>query len=257
MTKIDDFAAELLAQPLDQFTSHRNTRAKELKMSGHADIASQLSTLKKPSVPLWAANQVARSNSAVLGGLRQSAQALARTQAAAGAGRANAARELRNASEDFQHKLDEVGDAIAAALRQGRHATGEETLRRAREIFRIAALKGGETWERLEKGALASEPQPADDVLEMFSAGSAVAGGKSAERLAEQRAAAAAEKAAQADADRAKQAAAMAQRLRQEATSVAENARRAADRATAAEEEAARAKADAEKSRRAISGRRG
>jgi hypothetical protein len=257
VTKIDDLTAELLAQPLDQFTSHRNTRAKELKTSGQADLASQLSTLKKPSVPLWAANQVARSNGAVLRDLRQSAQALARTQAAAGAGRANAARELRGASEGFQQKLDEVSNAIAAALRQGQHPAGEETLRRAREIFRIAALKGAEVWDRLQKGALATEPQPADDVLEMFSAGSAAAGGKSAERLEEQRAVAAAEKAAQADAERAKQATATALRLRQEATSAAEAARRAADRATAAEEEAARAGAEAEKSRRAISRQRG
>ena len=257
MTKLDDLTAELLAQPLDQFTSHRNTRAKELKTSGQADLASQLSTLKKPSVPLWAANQVAGSNSAVLRDLRQAAQALARTQAAAGSGRANAARELRGASEGFQQKLDEVSNAIAAALRQGQHAAGEETLRRAREIFRIAALKGGEVWDRLQKGALATEPQPADDVLEMFSAGSAAAGGKSAQRLEEQRAAAAAEKAAQADAERAKQASATALRLRQEATSAAEAARRAADRASAAEEEAARAGAEAEKSQRAISRRRG
>lgn len=257
MTKIDDLTAELLAQPLDQFTSLRNTRAKELKTSGQADLAAALSILKKPSVPLWAANQVARSNGAVLRDLRQSAQALARTQAAAGAGRANAARELRGASEGFQQKLDEVSTAIATALRQGQHPAGEETLRRAREIFRIAALKGGDVWDRLQKGALATEPPPADDVIEMFSAGGAAAAGKAAERLEEQRAAAAAEKAAQVEAERAKQATATALRLRQEATSAAEAARRAAERAAAAEEEAARAGAEAEKSRRAISRRRG
>ncbi|HEV3097774.1 MAG TPA: hypothetical protein VG104_11540 [Candidatus Dormibacteraeota bacterium] len=257
MTKIDDLTAELLAQPLDQFTSHRNTRAKQLKTSGQADLAAALSTLKKPSVPLWAANQVARSNGAVLRDLRQSAQALARTQAAAGAGRTNAARELRGASEGFQQKLDEASNAIAAALRQGQHPAGEEALRRGREIFRIAALKGGEIWDRLQKGALATEPQPADDVLEMFSAGTAATGGKSAERLAEQRAVAAAEKAARADAERAKQATATALRLRQEATSAAEAAKRAADRATAAEEEAARAGAEADKSRGAVSRQRG
>lgn len=253
--KIDDLTAALLAQPLDQFTSYRNAKAKELKASGNADLAGQLTGMKKPSVSLWAANQVARSNAAAVRDLRQSAQALAKAQASAGAGRANAAAELRRASEDFQQKLDTVNDAAAAALRQGRHAAGEETLRRAREIFRMAALKGGETWDRLQKGALATEPQPADDVLAMFGTGSAPVATKTAERLEEQRVKAAAEKTARVDAERAEEAAATALRLRQEATAAATAAQRAAERATAAEEEAARAKAQAEKSQRAIARR--
>ena len=252
---LQDLTAELLAQPLEQFTSYRNAKAKELKASGHADLASQLSALKKPSVSLWAANRVARSEAAVLRDLRQSAQALAKAQAAAGAGRANAAQELRRASEDFQKKLDAVAEAAAAALRQAQHPAGEESLRRVREIFRLAALQDGATWDRIQAGALASEPQPADDVLEMFGSGTAPAGSKSAERMEQQRARAAAERAARADADRAETAAATALRLRQEATEAAMAAKRAADRATAAEKEAARAKTEAEKSRRAIAGR--
>jgi hypothetical protein len=252
---LEDVTAELLTQPLEQFTSYRNARAKQLKASGQADLASQLSTLKRPSVSLWAANQVARSDAAVLRNLRQSAQALAKAQAAAGAGRANAAQELRRASEDFQQKLDAVSNAAAAALRQGQHPAGDETLRRVREIFRTAALKGGEPWDQLQEGGLASEPQPGEDVLEMFGSGSAPADTKSAERLEKQRATAAAEKAARADAERATETAATALRLRQEATAAASAAQRAADRATAAEEEATRAKAQAKKSQRAITGR--
>lgn len=255
MTESEDLTAELLAQPLEKFTAYRNAKARQLKASGQADLASQLSALKKPSVSLWASNQGARSNPAVLRDLRQSALALAKTQAAAGTRRANAAQELRSASEDFQQKLDAASNAAAAALRQGEHPAGEETVRRAREIFRIATLRGGETWEQLQKGALAGEPQPADDVAEMF-ASSATAKGKSAERQEQQRVAAAAEKAARADEERAKEAAATALRLRQEATAAASAAQRAADRAIAAEEEAARAKAQAAKSRRAIANRR-
>src|SRR5207237_791464 len=172
--------AELLAQPLAQFTSRRNARATELKASGHGDLASQLSELKKPSVSLWAANRVARSGADLLRELRQSAQALAKAQAAAGAGRANAAQELRRTAEDFQKRLDAAASAAAGALREGEHAAGDETLRRVREIFRLAALKNGETWDRLQKGALPSEPQPGDDVLDMFASGSAPPGAKSA-----------------------------------------------------------------------------
>lgn len=248
----DGLTAELLAQPLDQFTSYRNAKAKELKASGHADLATQLSAVKKPSVSLWAANQAARSSPSALRELRQSAQALAKAQTSAGTGRPNAAQELRRASEDFQKKLDVVSNAAADALREGKHPANEETLRRAREVFRLAGLKGGETWDQLQKGALIAEPQPVDDVLEMFGSSSASVATKSAERLEQQRAIAAAEKAARADAEHARTAAATALRLRQEATTAAEAARRAADRASAAEEEAARAKAQAEKSQRAM-----
>ena len=71
---LDALTAELLSQPLDQFTSRRNTRVKEVKASGEGDLANQLSALKKPSLPLWAANQV--RNQGVLGELRSGAQAL-------------------------------------------------------------------------------------------------------------------------------------------------------------------------------------
>ena len=254
---LEDLTAELLAQRIDRFTSYRNAKAKELKASGQADLATQLSALKKPSVSLWAANQVGRSNASALRDLRQSAQGLAKAQAGSGAGKANAAQELRRASEEFQQKLDAVTNAAAAALRRDQHPAGEETLRRAREIFRMVALKGGETWDQLQKGALASDPPPGDDVMEMFASSSAAPGSKAADRLAQQRAVAAAEKAALADAERATEASATAQRLRQEATAAATAAQRAAERATAAEEEAVRARAQAEKSKRALTRQQG
>ena len=245
--------AELLAQPLDQFTSARNARARELKVSGQADLARQLSALKKPSLPLWAVNQV--RDRAMLGELRSQAQALVKAQAAAAAGRLNAARDLRAASETFQRSLEAAGNAAGASLRQARHATGEETTRRIREIFRLAALEGGEPWDRLQKGALASEPRPGDDMLEMFAAGAASVGGRRGEQAEARRAAELAQRAARADDELADRATATARRLRQEATEAAAAADRAATRAAAAEDEAARAQAQAQKSQRAARGR--
>jgi hypothetical protein len=133
--------AELLAQPLDQFTARRNARVKALKASGQADLARELASLKKPAVPLWAANQV--RDVSLLGGLRRAAQSVAKAQAAAATGRANAAHDLRAASEEFQRQIESVAATAANALRQGKHAVGEETLRRIREIVRLAALQGG------------------------------------------------------------------------------------------------------------------
>ena len=245
----DTLTAELLAQPLDQFTSARNARARELKVSGQADLARQLSALKKPSLPLWAVNQV--RDRALLGELRSKAQALVKAQSAAAAGRSNAARDLRAASEAFQRKLEEAGNAAAASLRRARHASGEETVRRIREILRLAALEGGDTWDRLQTGALASEPRPRDDMLEMFAAGAASMRGRRGEQAEARRAAELAQRAARSDDELADRATATARRLRQEATEAAAAADRAATRAAAAEDEAARAQGQAQKSQRA------
>src|SRR3979411_2846506 len=116
--------AELMAQPLDQFTARRNARAKELKASGQGDLARELGELKKPALPLWAANQV--RDRALLSGLRQAAQSVARAPgggraggprsvpgpgAPAASGRANAAQDLRAASEEFQRNIESVATA--------------------------------------------------------------------------------------------------------------------------------------------------
>lgn len=251
---LNALTVELLGQPLDQFTSRRNAKVKELKALGQADLARELSEVKKPAVALWAANQV--RDRATLSGLRRAAQTVTRAQAAAAAGRANAAQELRAASEDFQRNLEAAATTAAAALRQGKHAAGEETLRRTREIFRLAALQGGKAWDQLQAGGLTIEPRPGDDMLEMFAAGSIPGTGKRAEQAEARRAAELAEKAARADAERAAQATAAAERHRQEAKEAALAAKRAAERAAAAEKEATLARAQAKKSQRGA-GRRG
>jgi colicin import membrane protein len=240
--------AEVMAQPLDQFTAHRNARVKELKASGQADLSRQLGALKKPAVHLWAANQV--RDRALLSGLRRAAQAVAKAQAAAATRGPNAAQDLRAASEEFQRTIESVATASMGPLRQGQHAAAEETMRRIREIFRLAALQGGDTWDRLQEGALTTEPSPADDLIEMFAAGAIPGTGRRAEQAEARRAAELAEKAARADAGRAQQAIAAAERRRQEAKEAAVAARLAAERAAAADKEAARARAQAKKSQR-------
>lgn len=248
---IEDLAAELFARPPNEFTSRRNEKARELKASGQGDLAHQLSALKKPPLSVWAVNQLAARDRAALGELRQAAQAVVKVQAAATAGRPSAARDLRTASEAFQRKIESVGDAAAAALRESGHPVGQEALRRIQEILRLAALQGDDAWHSLERGALTSEPRVDDDTLEMFGAGGGLAAGKQAEEAKARQAAEQAQRTARADAEQAKRAAATAERLRQEAVDMAAAAERAAQRAKVAEEEAGRAQAQAEKSQRA------
>ena len=256
---IESLTTELLAEPPDQFTARRNARVKELKAAGQNELAGELSAVKKPALALWAANQVARDDAPILGTLHESSQAVAKAQRATGAGRSNAARDLRAASEDFQHKLEAATNVAAGALRRHEHTATEETLRRIREILRLAVSQGGETWDRLTKGALTSEPEPVDDLASMFQAGApapAAKPTKAGERAEERRAMEAAERAAQADLERAQQLETTAKRLRREAKEAMAAAERAEQRAKAAEDDAASAKAQAQKSQRAIARRR-
>src|SRR5947209_5027250 len=53
-----------------------------------------------------------------------------------------------------------------AALREEGHAADEATARRLREILRVAAVSGGEVWNRLRKGALLTEPRAGEELLD-------------------------------------------------------------------------------------------
>jgi hypothetical protein len=245
---LDSVAAELFALPLDQFTPRRNAKAKELKAAGQAELSHQVSALKKPTTPLWATNHIEPD---LLAGLRGAAQAVVKAQSAAAAGRPNAARDLRTASEDLQRRLDAAGADAARVLTAGGHAAGEDALRRVREILRLLAIQGGDDWSRLQKGALANEPRPGGDMLQMFGAGGDPAGARQVQAEARQAAEQAA-RAARSDQALAERAMATARRLRLEATAAAAAAQHSAERAAAAEVEAKRAGEQAEKSQREL-----
>jgi len=254
---IDEIAAEILSFPLDQFTSLRNAKAKALKASGQADLARAVAALKKPSLPLWAVNQLARRDRAALEWLRDAGQGVVKAQQAAVAGRSNAADALRQASARLQRQLESTARIAATALQDNRHAAGPEAQRRIYEILRQAAVQGAEAWTRLERGALVAEPPAADDVLGTF--GSTLPAAGAAARNREAQAAARMEiaharRVARADAASAERAANTARRLRQEATEMAAAAQRAAERAKAAETEAARAQRKAHESERGLDG---
>lgn len=55
-----DEADELYALPLDDFTGARNALEKSLRKDGRRDEAGLVKALRKPTVPAWALNQVAR-----------------------------------------------------------------------------------------------------------------------------------------------------------------------------------------------------
>jgi hypothetical protein len=275
---LDDVVAELLSGPLDGFTNRRNSKSKELKAAGQRELAAEVATLKKPPVAVWAVNQLARSNKPVLERLRRAGEAVVQAQSGAVAGRKNAALELRSASDALQRELEVAVRAAGDVLRADEHAADEATLRRIQEMLRLAAVSGGETRDRLQRGALISEPRAGEDMLTAaFALGPGGASGTEATRASangEKAARAAAREAvetekriemehllrtAKADEEAALQAEQTAHRLREEADRIAADAKRANEKARQAEKELERATTRAKASRdeaRKISRRR-
>jgi hypothetical protein len=268
---LDDVVAELLAGPLNTFTGRRNSKAKELKQGGQRELAAEVARLKKPPVAVWAVNQLARRSNAMLERLRRAGEGVVQAQSGAVAGRKNAAQELRLASDELQRELETAVRAAGDLLQADGHAADEATLRRVQEMLRLAAVSGGEIWDRLLRGALVSEPRAGEDMLTAAFAGSGGGGGKATPAMASDarvaRAAAResadtekrielehAVRTAKADEQAAQQAEQTAKRLREEANRMAADAKRANEKARQAEKEldraAARAKASREASRR-------
>jgi hypothetical protein len=263
---LDDVVAQLLARPLDEFTNARNARAKELKAAGEREQATEVAGLKKPPVAVWAVNQFARRNKPLLERLRRAGEAVVQAQSGAVSGRKNAAAELRTASEALQRELEAAVREAGDVLRSGGHAADEATLRRVQEMLRLAAVSGGETWDRLQRGALIDEPRAGEDMLTAAFAPGRDGGTEPARarasdakevRLAAKEAAETEKRietehvlrTAKADEEAAQQAAQTAHRLREEADRLAADSKRASERARQAEKEQERAAARAKVSR--------
>jgi hypothetical protein len=140
---------ELYSAPLDEFVARRTALAKQLKAEGRTDEAAEVSGTRKPTVPVWATNQLARRNRPAVEKLLSASDAL-RTAigkgdrdafAAAQKGQTEALRKLRDAARRL------LGDPT------------EPTLERITSTFRAASVDE-ELREQLGTGRLTEEPEP-------------------------------------------------------------------------------------------------
>jgi hypothetical protein len=66
----------LYGVPLDEFVRERNGLAARLRKAGKADAAAEIAALRKPSAPLWAINQLARTEAPAIARLLEATDAL-------------------------------------------------------------------------------------------------------------------------------------------------------------------------------------
>jgi hypothetical protein len=225
----------LFALPLDEFTAARNDAVKRLKKAGEDEAAEQVAALSKPSVPVWAINQLARQDKNAMRALLDSAAKLRKAQERAlSGGGADALRDAqsteRDAIRDLTHKaagiLDEAGrPASRTVLERIRSTLGAAALAEPTRT----ALKAGRLTDEVElsgfdvlagiEPAPKGRAQPKDELAERRR--------KKAERERERR------------------------RLEKEARELDERAKLAEQQADEAEEAAEDARAEADQRRRA------
>ena len=118
---------ELYSAPLDEFIPRRTALAKQLKAEGRADDAAEVGGARKPPVPLWAVNQLARRNKPAVEKLVDASDSLRKALgkgdhdafAAAQKGQTDALRNLRDAVVST-FRTASVDDDLRAALLAGR-----------------------------------------------------------------------------------------------------------------------------------------
>lgn len=155
---VPDLDAEvdrLYRLPLDDFTSSRNDLAQRLKRAGQKEAAADVQALRKPTLPVWAINQIAHEHGKDVTALIEASDELRTAQERAlGGGDSDQLRSAASAERDALRKLTDHaqellgGDAPAA------------TVERVASTLRAAAL-APETRELLTSGRLSEELQSA------------------------------------------------------------------------------------------------
>jgi hypothetical protein len=210
---------ELYAHPRDEFVSARNALARTLREKGDSDASRRVKALRKPSLPAWAVNQVARERSDEVAALLDATER-ARSAALEGDGAA-----LRSATQARNSLIAALTRAAGEALAAGAVANARSHLDQVRDTLLASASE--DRADLLRRGRLTETLAGAG--FESAFGDAVPAGGGTPEEGA----------APTAVADL------RLERLREQAAEADRRARRLEDRAAAAEEEAARARAAA------------
>jgi hypothetical protein len=145
---------ELFARPLDEFTTARNELARRLRKAGQDEAAALVQGLKKPSVPVWAVNQLARRHPETVRELVAAGERLrkAQEQAFRGGG-TDAVREATAAERSAARTLTRLAHELLEA--EDRPVTRAVTDRLG-SLLRTAAVDP-EAARLLEEGRVTEE----------------------------------------------------------------------------------------------------
>jgi hypothetical protein len=155
---VADNADELYGLPLGEFTTARNDLEKRLRKDGKRDEAAEVKSLRKPTAPAWALNQVARERPKVIaelvkiGGQVRDAQ----EKLLAGGDR----KTLDRATSAQRETTREVVRAAVEAAEAGDVGTGAAFEEKVGSTLRAAAADA-DVAEQLVAGRLVREQEAA------------------------------------------------------------------------------------------------
>jgi G:T/U-mismatch repair DNA glycosylase len=140
----------LYAAPPTDFTRARNDLAQRLKQAGQVEAAAGVKQLRKPTVPLWAVNQLARRHPDDVRALLDAGERLRVAQQAALRGESQ---ELRTATAEEREILQGLTQRGAELVREAGHSA--DTKRIADTLRAAAVDESGR--ELLKRGRLSEE----------------------------------------------------------------------------------------------------
>ena len=112
---VSDPVDELFALPPSEFTAARNALVKQLRAEKRRAEADEVKALRRPNLPAWALNQVARSHGDAIQGVLEAGAAVVAAQRRALSGVRDSG--LREASQRRREVIDEVWRLAASVLR--------------------------------------------------------------------------------------------------------------------------------------------
>ena len=142
-------ADELYSLPLDEFTDARDELVRRLRDAGDKEAAAATKSLRKPSLPAWAVNQLARRERDELTRLLAIRDELAD---------AGDAQEMRRLSNERRRVMGHLVERAGQILEEAGHASSAGTLDAVSKT-----LQGGATDEerdRLARGVLDRPLEP-------------------------------------------------------------------------------------------------
>jgi hypothetical protein len=140
-----------------EFTSERNDLARRLKQAGRDEAAAEVKQLRKPTVPVWAVNQLARRHRDQVADLLQASDQLRAAQGSAlGGGEPSTLRQATAAQREALQTLAHRAHDLLTAEGQ---SAASATIERIASTLRAAALDPASR-ELLEHGRLGEELDP-------------------------------------------------------------------------------------------------
>src|SRR3989440_3015544 len=128
----------LYGLPLEEFTAARNELSTRLRKAGQAEAAESVRTFRKPSVAVWAVNQLARRHADEVHELVTAGERLRDAQVTAMRGEgADAVRDATAAERESLRKLTRLAERL---LSEESRAATHATLERIARTLRSAAV---------------------------------------------------------------------------------------------------------------------